>query len=70
MRVRWVLVVLLVLRPWCLWRSLVFAGGRSGRCVPSGSGCILYYFANLGKIGSARTHAPTYAPTYARTYAQ
>ena len=66
MRVRWVPVVLLVFRLWCLWWSLVFGGGRSGACVPSGSGCVLYYFAEVRKIGSARTYAPTYAPTYAQ----
>ena len=45
-----------------------FAGGRSGRCVPSGSGRILYYFANVSKMGSAPTYAHTHAPTYAHTH--
>ena len=68
-RVRWVPVVLLVFRLWCLWWSL-----RS--CVRwwslwslrSGSGCILCYFANLGKMGSTYAHTRIYA--YTRIHAQ
>ena len=44
-------------------RVPVFGGGRS--C----SGCILCYFANLGKMGSAPTHPRTHAHTYTHTRA-
>ena len=68
MRVRWVPVVVAPALVLLLWWSLVFGGGRSGACVPSGSGRSLYYFANLGKIGSAPTYAPTHPHTHIHTY--
>ena len=69
MRVRWVPVVVapaLVLLLWWSLRSCVRWWSLWSLC--SGSGRILYYFANLGKIGSAPTYAPTYA--HIRIHAQ
>ena len=65
MRVRWVPVVVAPALVLLLWWSLVFLCSLVLRLwsLCSGSGCILYYFANLGKMGSARTYAPTYAHT-------
>ena len=59
MRVRWVPVVVAC--------GPVFGGGRSGG---GRSGCILYYFANVSKMGSAPTHPRTHAPTRAHIHAQ
>ena len=69
MRVRWVPVVVAPALVLLLWWSLVFLCSLVLRLwsLCSGSGCILCYFANLGKTGIARTYAPTYAPTYAHT---
>ena len=44
----------------------VFAGGRSGRLCSVRLWCILFYFANLGKIGSARTYTHTHIHAYTR----
>ena len=66
MRVRWVPVVVAPALVLLLWWSLVFLCSLVLRLwsLCSGSGCILCYFANLGKMGSAHIHAHTYAHTH------
>ena len=64
MRVRWVPVVVAPALVLLLWWSLVFPCSEllsfrwwSLWCLCSGSGRILYYFANVSKMGSAPTYA-------------
>ena len=75
MRVRWVPVVVAPALVLLLWWSLVFLCSEqlsfrwwSLWALCSGSGCILCYFANLGKMGSAPTYAPTHPHTHIHAY--